>query len=85
MKLLDKYKVNLEQLNYEALKTFKDKIKNLTDTRQKGNCKYKIWGIVVVSFLTILGNCNDWEEIHNFTKIKKDWKSLPLLVRKILT
>lgn len=73
MKLLDKYKVNLEQLNYEALKSFKEKIKDLTDIRQKRKCKYKIWDIVVVSFLAILGNCNDWEEIHDFAKIKKDW------------
>ena len=68
MKLLDKYKVNLEELNYDALKAFKEKIKDLTDTRQKGKCKYKIWDIVVVSFLAILGNCNDWEEIHDLPK-----------------
>lgn len=70
MKLLDKYKVNLEQLNYEALKSFKEKIKDLTDIRQKRKCKYKIWDIVVVSFLAILGNCNDWEEIHDWIYVK---------------
>ena len=72
-KLLDKYQVNLEKLNFDALKTFKDKIKALSDTRQKGKVKYKIWDIVVVSFLAILANCNDWEEIHDFAVLKKDW------------
>lgn len=73
MNLLNKYKVNLDDLNYDVLKEFKNKIKSLTDTRKKGKCKYKIWDIVVVSFLAILGNCNDWEEIHDFAKIKKNW------------
>lgn len=73
LRLLDKYKVNIEELNYTALKTFKEKIKVLSDGRQKGKVKYKIWDIVVVSFLAILGNCNDWEEIHDFAVLKKDW------------
>lgn len=71
LKLLNKYKTNLDDINYDALKTFKDNIKNLTDSRQKGKCKYKILDIVVVSFIAILGNCNDWNEIHDFAVLKK--------------
>lgn len=33
LRLLDKYKVNIEELNYTALKTFKEKIKVLSDGR----------------------------------------------------
>ena len=66
LRLLDKYKVNIEELNYAALKDFKEKVKLLSDGGQKGKVKYKIWDIVVVSFLATLGNFNDWEEIHNF-------------------
>ena len=73
LKLLNKYKVDIEQLNFDALKEFKNKVKELSDKRQKGKIKYKIWDIVVVSFLAILGNCNDWEEIHDFAVLKKDW------------
>ena len=58
-KLLNKYEVSLEELDYDALKQFKEKIKSLSDTRQKGKVKYKIWDIIVVAFLAILGNCND--------------------------
>ena len=72
-KLLKKYEVNIEDLNYDALKAFKEEIKALSDSRQKGKCKYKIWDIVVVAFLAILGNCNDWEEIREFAISKKDW------------
>lgn len=73
LKLLNKYKVNIEELNYDSLKSFKEKVKALSDGRQKGKVKYKIWDIVVVSFLAILGNCNDWEEIHDFAVLKKEW------------
>ena len=72
-KLLKRYEVKIEDLNYDALKEFKEKVKSLTDSRQKRKCKYKIWDIVVVSFLAILGNCNDWEEIREFAIYKKDW------------
>lgn len=72
-KLLNKYVVSLDELNYDALKQFKEKIKDLSDTRQKGKVKYKIWDIIVVSFLAILGNCNDWEEIREFAMAKKSW------------
>lgn len=72
-KLLNKYEVSLEELDYDALKQFKERIKSLSDTRQKGKVKYKIWDIIVVAFLAILGNCNDWEEIHDFAVLKKDW------------
>ena len=72
-KILTKYEISLDELNYDALKQFKEKVKALSDTRQKGKVKYKIWDIVVVSFLAILGNCNDWEEIREFAIAKKDW------------
>ena len=42
MKLLDKYKVNLEELNYDALKAFKEKIKDLLGKRENVNIKYGI-------------------------------------------
>lgn len=72
-KLLNKYSINIDDLNYDSLKQFKERIKDLSDTRQKGKVKYKIWDIIVVSFLAILGNCNDWEEIREFAIKKKDW------------
>lgn len=72
-RLLSKYEITLEELNYDALKQFKEKVKALSDGRQKGKIKYKIWDIVVVSFLAILGNCNDWEEIREFAVKKKSW------------
>ena len=84
-KLLNKYEVSLEELDYDALKQFKEKIKSLSDTRQKGKVKYKIWDIIVVAFLAILGNCNDWEEIHDFAVLKKDWLKNFLMLNMPIT
>ena len=53
-KILTKYEINLDELNYDALKQFKEKVKALSDTRQKGKVKYKIWDIVVYHFLLFL-------------------------------
>lgn len=80
LKLLDKYKVNIEELNYTALRDSKEKVKLLSDGREKGKVQYKIWDIVIVSFLAILGNCNDWEEIHDFAVLKKDWLKNSLML-----
>ena len=56
--MLKKYEVSLDKLNCDAIKEFKEKMKDLSDTRLKGKRKYKIWNIVVVAFLAILSNCN---------------------------
>lgn len=73
IKNLMKYSVDIDSLNHNALIEFKNKIKYLSDSRQKGKTKYKIWDIVVVAFICILANCNDWDEIHTFAKAKYHW------------
>ena len=35
-RMLKKYEVSLDKLNYDAIKEFKEKMKDLSDTRQKG-------------------------------------------------
>jgi len=70
---LKKYEVSLDELDFKAIKEFKEKMKDLSDSRQKGKRKYKIWDIVVVTFLAVLGNCNSWEEIKIFAESKKTW------------
>src|SRR5690625_2342058 len=72
-KLLKKYEVNPEKLDFQVLKDFKEKMKELTDTRQPRKCKYKIWDVIVVTFLAILANCNDWEEIRWFAESNRAW------------
>lgn len=72
-KLLKKYEVNLNNVDFEKLKEFKECMKKLSDTRMPKKCTYKIWDIVVVVFIAVLANCNEWEEIESFAKSKKEW------------
>jgi len=72
-KILKKYDVNEDKIDFQTLKNFKEKMKELTDTRQPRKCTYKIWDIVVVTFIAILANCDNWEEIREFAIKKRDW------------
>lgn len=72
-RILKKYNVNEEKIDFQTLKNFKEKMKELTDTRQPKKCTYKIWDIVVVVFIAILVNCDNWEEIREFAISKKNW------------
>lgn len=72
-KQLKKYEVDLEKADFQKLKNFKEKMKELSDTRQPKKCTYKIWDIVVVVFIAILANCNDWEDIHIFAELHREW------------
>jgi predicted transposase YbfD/YdcC len=71
--LLKKFEIKPEDLDPVRIKKFKEKCKSLSDTRQKEKVVYKIWDIVVVTFLATLGNADDWEEIHSFAKSKYAW------------
>ena len=48
-RLLSKYEIKLEELNYDVLKQFKEKVKALSDGRQKGKIKYKIWDCALLA------------------------------------
>ena len=72
-KILKKYEVNEKNLDFQTLKYFKEKMKELTDTRQPRKCTYKIWDVVVVVFIAIIANCDGWEEIIELAIIKKFW------------
>lgn len=50
---LMRYSINIDSLNHNALIKFKNKIKYLSDSRQKSKTKYKIWDIVVVAFICV--------------------------------
>lgn len=72
-KILKKYEVDVDKIDFQTLKNFKEHMKKLTDTRQPKKCTYKIWDVVVVTFLAVLSNCNDWEEIRWFALQKREW------------
>ena len=65
--------MKIEELEKEKLKELKEKAMVLKDERQKGKITYKVWDIVVVTILAVLADCNEWEEIADYAKDKKDF------------
>ena len=61
------------KIEVEKLRELKEKTMMLNDERQKGKVTYKIWDIVVVVILAVLADCNEWEEIADYAKDKKDF------------
>ena len=65
--------MKIEEIEKEKLKELKEKAMILKDERQKGKITYKVWDIVVVTILAVLADCNEWEEIADYAKDKKDF------------
>ena len=65
--------MKIEEIEIEKLKELKEKSMMLNDKRQKGKVTYKIWDIVVVTILAVLADCNEWEEIADYAKDKKEF------------
>lgn len=65
--------MKIKEIEISRLKELKEKSKMLKDERQKGKIVYKIWDIVVVVVLAVLADCNEWEEIADYARDKKDF------------
>ena len=65
--------MKIEEIEIEKLKELKEKSMMLNDKRQKGKVTYKIWDIAVVTILAVLADCNEWEEIADYARDKKEF------------
>ena len=72
--LLEKFDIRkIEDIDIAILKSLKEKLKKITDTRQQSKISYKIWDIIVCVILANLTAITDWEDIPTFVKTKKDF------------
>lgn len=72
--LLRKLGINkIEDLDIAILSKLKNRLKELTDTRQQSKISYKLWDIIICVILANLTNINDWEDIPTFVETKKDF------------
>ena len=73
-KLIKKNNITIDEIPSRIISDFKDEIKcSVNDPRQKEKIIYKVWDIIIVVFLAIICNCNDWDEIVVFAKAKYDY------------
>ena len=72
--LLEKFDIKkIEDIDIAILKSLKEKLKKITDTRQQSKISYKIWDIIVCVILANLTAITDWEDIPTFVETKKDF------------
>lgn len=62
-----------KDLHITILKKLRDAMKELTDSRVKYKCQYKIWDIVVCVIISVMCGQKDWEEIHDFVEQKYEF------------
>lgn len=68
-KKITKNNIKLDDISEENILNLKNEIKvKVTDSRQKGKIRYKVWDIVITAFLAIICNCNDWDDIVVFAE-----------------
>ena len=63
----------IEDVDKAALKLLKNKLKSLTDIRQKHKTKFKVWNIVICVILAVLFGAESWEDIHDFVDDHYEW------------
>ena len=64
---------SMEELDSAVLLKLKETLKKITDTRQKGKISYKIWDIVCYVVVANFSSVYDFEEIHDFVEMKKEF------------
>lgn len=63
----------IEDVDKAALKLLKNKLKSLTDIRQKHKTKFKVWDIVICVILAVLFGAESWDDIHDFVDNHYEW------------
>lgn len=65
---------NVNDLDIDVLNEIKIHMRDLTDYR--GDISYQpLENIVLIVFIALMANCNEWTEIYQFGVIHKDWFS----------
>ena len=64
---------SIEELDDAVLIQFKEILKKVTDKRQKGKISYKIWDIICYVVIANFSSVYDFEEIHDFVVMKKNF------------
>lgn len=63
---------NIEDLDIDVLKDITICMRDVTDYRHDVSY-HKLENIIMIVFIALLGNCNEWEEIYNFGLIHEEW------------
>lgn len=56
-----------------VIKELRDKLGIISDKRHESYIKHNLTDIILITFFAVLANANEWIEIEEFAKNKKDW------------
>ena len=70
---LPKIKENIEVIDLTFLKNLKYCLLETSDERHQSYTKYSSIDILIITFLAILADCDEWTEISIFTKKHYNW------------
>ena len=65
--------INIFELNFEILKSLNDKMMNLEDSRNGSYDLHYMNEIVIIVFLALLSNCDEWTQIYIFSVQHEEW------------
>ena len=65
--------IDIHDLNFEILKTLNTKMMNLDDSRHGSYELHYMNEIVIIVFLALLSNCDEWIQIYMFQVQHEDW------------
>ena len=65
--------IDIHDLNFEILKTLTTKMMNLDDSRHGSYELHYMNEIVIIVFLALLSNCDEWTQIYMFQVQHEDW------------
>ena len=64
---------DIHDLNFEIIKTLNTKMMNLDDSRHGSYELHYMNEIVIIVFLALLSNCDEWTQIYMFQVQHEDW------------
>ena len=65
--------IDIDLLNTDELEAILGIFKIQKDNRNQYKVKHKMEDIVMIAFLALMSNANEWTEIYNFAVHHKDW------------
>lgn len=72
---LSELNINLFRIDDEVLKGMHLSFYDLSDERHDSYTVHFLPDIVFIVLFSVLSNCKEWEEIHDFAEIHKEWFS----------
>lgn len=66
-------KIDIHDLNFEILKVLNTKMMNLEDSRHGSYELHYMNEIVIIVFLALLSNCDEWTQIYMFQVQHENW------------